>query len=57
MEKANAVLQKCKRAGHFGQVEISFFVDEKSVIYLSKVQFYLTSIGSSLYYFKFLADG
>jgi len=43
--------------GHFGDFQISLYVDEAYNIYMDKVQCYQTEIGSSLFYFKFLCQG
>lgn len=52
-----SVSEKLISMGHFGDFQISLFVDKSERIYLDKVQCYLTEIGSSLFYFKFLSQG
>ena len=44
-------------AGHYGDAELTFFVDEMQEMYLEKVQCFLTHLGSALYYYRFLSGG
>lgn len=53
----NTVAERLAELRHFGDFQLSLYVDEQSQIYFDKVQCYQTEIGSSLFYFKFLCHG
>lgn len=57
MEKVGIVMKKAIDNKHMGYMEITFFKTHDDKLYLEDVQPYITKIGSSLIYFKFLAGG